>query len=96
MWLTSKDIRDLFIVAGSVVAATLGIAFLLGYLAGCGSNTSGYYEVRRSVPGYCFKAEGLSKERCYKEKETCQHKVSLLRDHHPWARIDQECVLKAK
>lgn len=95
MWLTSRDVKGLFVVGGTIVAMVLGVAFLVGYLAGCGSS-SGYYEVRRGVPGYCFKAEGLSKERCYEDADTCHHKVSLLRDHHPWAEIEQECVLKAQ
>jgi len=99
MWLTSKDIRGLFIVAGGLAVATLVVVFFVGYLlGGCASSSSGYDVVRPSGPEitYCFKAEGLTKARCYKEEAKCQYKVSLLRDHHPWAKIEQDCTLEVK
>ena len=43
--------------------------------------------------GYCFKAEGVSKLRCYEQKQDCFEKQSIISDRYPWAKIDTECFL---
>ena len=43
--------------------------------------------------GYCFKAEGVSKARCYVKYETCSHRESNLRDQYPYATIQSQCQL---
>jgi hypothetical protein len=49
--------------------------------------------VKNEPRGYCFKAEGLSKLRCYRLQDTCLERQSTISDQHPWAKIEIECHL---
>jgi len=48
--------------------------------------------IRGPADGYCFKAEGVSKMRCYDEKNECLKHQSIIHDNHPYAEITFECA----
>lgn len=96
MWLNSRDVGGLFWVGGCIVAGLVAIAFTVGYLTGCTGTfgATGVHHTPGTIKGYCFKADGLRKERCYETKPDCLSHESLLRDEHPWAKIEKECKLE--
>lgn len=59
------------------------------FLASCGATQSVPGE--KKDRGYCFKADGLSKMRCYPTSDECWGKQSLISDQHPWATITYSC-----